>query len=74
MSREVKKRNGVFQMVQHIGERNHVKAIVFYCLQFVDLVAVKHKIEIVKIEDVTCDDVRVKLFEGRGAASYLEYR
>src|SRR6266566_2551358 len=73
-SRTVKKRNRAFQMMQHIGERNHIEAVVFYCVQFVDLVAVKHQIEIVKIENITRDDVRVKLFQGRGAASYLENR
>lgn len=60
-------------MVQYIGERNHVKAIGFYCVQLIDLVAVKHKIEIVKIKDITGNNIRVKLFERRGAASYLEY-
>ena len=55
---------GLFQMVQHVGERNHVKALVFYGVQFIDLVAIKHKIEIVKMQDVTGDNIRVKLFQG----------
>src|SRR5436190_16870857 len=61
-------------MMQHIGERNHVKAVVFDCVQFVDFVTVKHKVEIVEIKHITRDDVAVKLFQGRGAASYLKYR
>jgi hypothetical protein len=33
-------------MMQHVRERDDVDAVVFDCIQFADLVAVKHKIEI----------------------------
>ena len=48
-------------MMQHIGERYHIKAFVFYRIQLVDFVAVKHKIEVVKIEHVAGHDVRVEI-------------
>ena len=53
----VKKCNRAFQMMQHIRERNDIEAVVFDCIQLVDLVAVKHKIEIIKIKHITCYDV-----------------
>ena len=53
----VEKFNRPFQVMQHVGERNHIEAPVFDRIQLVDFVAIKHKIEIVQIEHVTCNDV-----------------
>ena len=47
----------VFQMVQHVRERNDIEATVFDRFQFVDLVAVKRKVEIIEVKDVACYDV-----------------
>ena len=47
-------------MMQHIRQCNHVEGVVFYCVQLVDLVAVKHKIKVIEIEDIARDDVWVK--------------
>ena len=59
----VQKIDWALQVMQHISKCDHIEAIIFDNSQLVDLVAIKNQIEIVKIENVTCDDVRVKLFE-----------
>jgi hypothetical protein len=38
-------------MMQHIGERNNIKAIVLNRVQLVDFVLLKHKIEIIFVAD-----------------------
>ena len=57
--------------MQHISKRNNIKAIVLNRVQLVDLVTVKHKVEVVQIKHVTRDDVWKKLFQWRSAASYF---
>ena len=51
VGRAVQKRNRVLQMIQHIGERNNIKAIVLNRVQLVDFVLVKHEIEIIFVAD-----------------------
>ena len=61
-------------MMQHIGECNNIQAVVLDRVQLVDFMAVKHKVEIIQIKHVTCHNVREKLFQRGGAASYLKDR
>ena len=49
-------------MMQYVSEGNHIKAFIFYCLQLVDLMAVENKIEIIKVENIAGNDVRIELF------------
>ena len=53
----IEKRNGALQVMQHVCERNNIKAVVFDRVQLVDFVAVKHKIEIIQIKHVACNYV-----------------
>ena len=43
--------------MQDIGKRNNIQAVVLDRIQFIDFVAFKHKVERIKIEHVTRDDV-----------------
>src|SRR5438045_1503472 len=60
--------------MQHIGNRNNIKAVVLDCVQLVDIMAVKHKIEVIQLEHVTRNNVWEKLFQRRSAAAYLQDR
>src|SRR5438105_6770236 len=60
--------------MQHIGNRNNIKAVVLDCVQLVDIMAVKHKIEVIQLEHVTRNNVWEKLFQRRSAASYFQDR
>src|SRR5437763_57591 len=60
--------------MQHIGNRNNIKAVVLDCVQLVDIMAVKHKIEVIQLEHVTRNNVWQKLFQRRSAAAYLQDR
>lgn len=40
-------------MMQHICERNNIKAVVLDRVQLVDFVAVKHKIEVFQVKHIT---------------------
>ena len=59
--------------MQHIGQRNNIKAFVPNRIEFIDFVAVKHKIKIVEVQHIAGDNVWEKLFQWRRAASYLQY-
>ena len=60
--------------MQHIGNRNNIKTVVLDCVQLVNFMAVKHKIEVIQLEHVTRNNVWEKLFQRRSAASYFQDR
>ena len=44
-------------MMQYVGKCDDIQAVVFDRIQLLDLVAVKNKVEIVKIKDIACYNV-----------------
>jgi len=48
------------------------RLLFFIASNFVDLVAVKHQVEIVKIQDIARDDVRSEIVSRARCRSYLE--
>ena len=60
------------EVMEHVCECDHIQALVCYCVEAIDRMAVEDVVEIVQIQHIAGNNILIKQLQGRSSATDLK--